>query len=163
MTTQMYIPQRSNVLENRTIQSIYSIISIDRKFDWFGSDAVEIMKAYNDLNKLFIDACSENLTYNGNQRRTEFVLHCPKNNINWRIECKQQRTPEGTIPRITNELDRVIKLHEDKLCLILEGGFRYPIVLKQIMDEILKRGLENRVWFGSLEEFEQLLRLKLAA
>jgi hypothetical protein len=163
MIAQTHIPQRSNVLEDKTIQAICSIVPIDRRFEWFSSKSVELMKSYNNLNKLFIDACSENLTYKGNQRRTEFVLHCPIANINWRIECKQQKTPEGTIARITNELDRVIKLHEDKLCLILEGGFRYPIVMKQIADEILKRGLENRVWFGSLNEFEQLLRLKLAA
>lgn len=154
---------RYNDLENRTLHMLMSKARVTELYNTHSSTSMEILKKSSNANKLFVDAHSLNLTPYGNERKTEFVIHIPIYGINWRVECKSQKRDSNMIYRVNEEFDCVAKIREDKLCLILEGAFTLPHNLKKLADEIIRRKLENRVWLGSLPQFEQMLVMQMVA
>jgi len=156
------IKPRINKLEERTKEMLLTTANIVQLYQRENFDIVEVTKKYAKANVLFEDCTSPYKTFNNNPRITEFVLFCPQWNINWRIECKSQQKVSDLITRVFYELDCVTELKENKLILVLEGAFNLPSVKNKLNDKIIEYGLQKRVWFGSLEEFEQkiLKRIK---
>jgi hypothetical protein len=156
--------ERKNEFENRTIQLIQSIVPIQACYPEGNSvDVLKIMKSTDRSNKVFLDACSPYHTPLGNNKKTEIVLHCPAYGINWRLECKSLKKYSSMVGATLYELNFIAKIHEDKYCLLLEGALTTPYVTRQICQIIREKNLRDKVWYGSLQEFEQLLRFKMSA
>lgn len=122
--------------------------------------ATEVLKDSNNKNKLFTDASSPYRTEFGNQKRTEFVYHSPDNNIDWRIECKSRKTI-NLIGEITHELNFVADIPENVYCLVLSDILIRPYILNQLIQIVVEKGLELKVWIGSKKDFKKLLKNKM--
>lgn len=121
------------------------------------SKILEDRKSRNNRHKLIMDAKSPVKTINGNEKTTEFVVHCPTLDINWRIECKSQKSYSNIICSVYDELDYVKELKEDKLCLLLKDAYDHPYVRFKLERLILEKNILNKVWFGNEYEFDELL------
>ena len=117
----------------------------------------------NNKPKLFQDAESPYLTINNNPRKTEFVIHDPKNKIYWRLECKSQKEYSNMVTRLYDELDYVRELPENKICFIIEGALTLPKVLIKFIIKVKEMKLTNKVWIGTVDEFEELIMKQISA
>lgn len=118
---------------------------------------MQAVKEYDNDNKLFIEAGSPYPTITGQQKRTEIVLQCPDYSIDWRIECKSRQT-KSLIGEIIIELSFVAKIPEKLYCLVFNDVLAHPYILNQIQQEIDLRQLNDRVWYGTAQQFETKLK-----
>jgi hypothetical protein len=125
---------------------------------------VELKRKYNDKNKIFYDVESPYLTNNNNPRKTEFVIDAPQYKIYWRVECKSQKEYSNLVCRLYDELDYITDLPEDRICFIVEGALSNPIVLKKFTDKLKTLKLRNKVWIGTVSQFEnELIKKRISA
>lgn len=154
---------RYNQFENSTNDVLFSLIKFQLEYRKGNTtDVLEERKNYlssHFLNKIFYDAESPYLTDYGNHRRTEFVIHCPKYRINWRIECKRLTKLTDLKHAVLYQVECVADLNEDMLILILDGDLLLPEFALQLAERIkLMKLSPDRIWFGSLAEFEIMLK-----
>jgi hypothetical protein len=144
-----------NQLENGAHCEVIKRIKIHQKYyDYNTVINIERRKQYNNDNKIFYEAQSPYLTDEGNNRRTEFVLHCPKFGINWRIECKKLTKLTDLKYAVLYQVECVSLLLEDKLILIMEGDLLRPAFAMQLAERIVRMNLPSeRIWYGSLDDF----------
>jgi hypothetical protein len=154
---------RPNKFEDSTQKVIELRANIELIYQSYSAKAIEMLKQFNNKNKLFTDACSPYRTPYGNQRKNEFVLHLPLYDINWRIECKGQKIYNALAGRIDLELSYVSKIYEDMYCLILDKALYAPSVIYHIAKIIEEKSIRNKVWFGSLEQFDKMLCKQIKA
>jgi hypothetical protein len=153
---------RHNKFEELIRECIKTNVHIELCFEQYNtSSIIEMRKNANNKNKLFQDACSPYRTDYGNERTTEFVLHCPKHKINWRVEGKSQKKGGNLILRAYEELEYVSKLKEDMFVLVLGGAFNTPKIYQKINDVINHLGLKGKVWYGDLQMFNSLLKKQM--
>lgn len=156
--------ERHNELEQRMFDRVQLIVPMKRIYPvTYSSDHIKrILKRNENFSTIFLDAPSPYLTINDNYKKTEGVISVPKNGIFWRIECKSQENYSDLIGRVLLELNFVAKLIEDKYCLILEKAFMLSYALKIIDATIREKNLINKVWRGSLDDFEVMLLNKMS-
>lgn len=148
-----------NPLENKVKVLVKSIIKFKLVYEQYNT-----LKIYNDrkcankLNKLFEDVESPYKTIRGNQRKTEFVIDVPEYKLLLRLECKEQKTISNLIYGMYHELECVKDLPENKICYILDGVYTDLKVHKLLTDRIKELNINDRVWIGSFNEFETMLR-----
>jgi hypothetical protein len=154
--------KRHNVLENKVKEFILSTLNIEELYCSYDSTTIENLKKYSNKNKLFEDACSPFLTPKGNERKNEFVLNCPLYKINDRIECKSQINDSELIHRIDRDLDSIIHIHEDRLCIILDGAYLLPYNLLMLANKIIEKKIPmNKIWYGSFDEYCEMICEKI--
>lgn len=147
----------SNKFENKVKDGIRNTINIDLSFESNNTlNILEIRKRSSNKNKLFYNAHRPYLTECGNYKYNEFVLHCPKYKINWRLECKSHKTL-GMIDNVLYELDMVNGCKEDLFCLILEKALLRNYSIDKIKNKIKEKNLTDKVWYGSYEDFINLI------
>lgn len=154
---------RANRLESIVEASILKYVrpqKIDRESNY---GIIKKWKLINDGPKLFYDAKSPAKTYNDNERETEFVLHYPVFNIDWRIECKDQKAnSDGMVNRIVKDIQDVKYLDENMLILVIDGILLKPSIIKAIYNWCQIFEAEGRVWVGNPKEFENMLFRKVS-
>jgi hypothetical protein len=124
---------------------------------------VKLRRSFNNKTKFFHDVDSPYLTYKNNQRNTEIVLDAPEHRLYIRIECKTQVEYSNMITRLYDELDYVNDLPEDMICFVLEGALLCPEVITKFALKIKAMKLQNRVWFGSIDDFNKFLSERISA
>ena len=156
---------RYDLFEDNVKEKITSFFNNNvQSYESGNSVNMMLMKmTYNNKTKLFHDAESPYLTYKNNPRITEFVLHSPNHKIYWRIECKTQETYSNLVSRLFDELDYISELPENKICFIVEGILCQPQILIKFVNKVKAMNLKNKVWIGSINDFDCLLKKQLSA
>lgn len=152
---------RKNEFEESVNQAIRKVINVQLTFDSESVRAIEVLKQSSNKNKLFYDACSTYLTPTGRQKQTEFVLHCPIYGIDMRIECKSRQT-YGLLGEIKSELDYVNNIPESRYCLVLTENLLTPYFLAELKQNVLEKGLTDKVWIGSKKQLKKMLKKSMS-
>ncbi|MBN1117784.1 MAG: hypothetical protein JXA77_11300 [Bacteroidales bacterium] len=152
--------KRHNDFEQQVMSVIESYGNVQLTYDKESVVSTEILKQSNDKNKLFTDAGSPYYTKIGNQKRTEFVYYSPINSVDIRVECKS-RKKSGLLGEILYELNFVLKIPEKKYCMVFSDTLIDKYFLKQLKITIKEKNLTEKVWFGSLKNFERFLKKNL--
>lgn len=152
---------RSNDFENYVMSIIKSRDNNCIVHEKLSAVAMQVIKDSNTDNSiLFTDAGSNYYNITGSQKGTEFVYHCPLNNIDIRIECKARKKP-NLLGEIIIELNHVNKMNEKLFCLVLSNELMNDYVLDLIKTTIQEKNLTHKVWFGSAGDFDVFLAKKL--
>lgn len=149
--------ERKNKFEQQVMSVIKTYGNVQLTYENESVVSTEILKHSNDKNKLFTDVGSPYCTPIGNQKRTEFVYYSPLNNVDLRVECKS-RQKSGLLGEILIELNFVSKISEKKYCLVLSDTLINEYFLKQLRTTIKEKNLSQKVWFGNLKQFTNLLK-----
>jgi len=150
---------RYNSLEQKVNEITNQVIKFKHSYDTCNTlDLVEERKHRDNSNKFFHDVKSPYKTIKGNQRTTEMVVYAPEYNLHLRLECKEQKTVSSLIYGMYFELECVKDLPEDIICYILDGVYTDLNVNKLLTDKVKALGISNRVWIGSLKEYEAMIR-----
>ncbi len=118
--------------------------------------AAKIIKQSNDKDKIIIEAAPPYCTDLGNPKHTEIVFQSPINKLDLRIECKYRVKP-SLIGEIIKELNYVADIPEKLYCLVLDDNIATKSILKLIETTVKEKNLINKVWFGSLSNFDIFL------
>jgi hypothetical protein len=150
----------SNYTENAVYKTIRKYVDIDRFY--MPTSYEQYLKQLSrgtELNKFFKNVPSPYLTPNGNNKRTEMSLQL-ESGLSMRVECKHQTSYSNLVATATFELNFVEDIPEDMYVLILEGkAFTMPYTLNILSKEILNKNLKKKVWYGTLAQFEELLKV----
>jgi len=153
---------RHNDLEQKMINTICANVQLDSHYPNVRTvEIVKIIKKNDKGNKILTDVPSPYLTYTGRNMVTEAVLCCPNYDIDWRVECKGQKKITSLVARVYEELRHVAKISEDKYCLILGGALLSTHVIKRIAEIIAENNLQDKVWYGSICDFEEKLQKQM--
>lgn len=153
---------RSNEFEQNVVDVIKKIFNVKYEYDNNNTPFILNQRVLSvNGTALFHDANSLYKTPNNNYRTTELVLYSKEHNVHIRIDAKQQKTNSNIISHtVYSELRNVNLLREDKLFLILGGAYLLPYNLYNLAAEIKFLKHEDRVWWGSIKDFEnELIRL----
>lgn len=154
-------PIITNPLEFKTAEKIKDIIYISGHPAGLEFQAMNNVKAKcvkENKTYLFYNVESSLYTPTGKHRRTELVLFAPKYDIDWRIECKYQRTNTQLEARCLQEIQDCRGITEKKFILLLGGALLNKENLTRIQENIIKFDLVDFVWYGGLDEFKIYLK-----
>jgi len=117
---------------------------------------MEIRAKYIIGNALFLDAESPLYTEKGNPKKTEFVLCI---NGYWiRIECKSQKTNSVLIESIQFQFSYIPFMPENEYWLVVNGYLATDYCMNLFEKEKQRYQLQNKVWIGTLNDFEVKLK-----
>lgn len=147
-----------NYLENQTELLINKIFKIKKVYTKLTIPVQKIkIKQNTEETILFKDSASPVLTYKGNNKETEFILSSPQHGIYHRIDCKSQETESSLMGRVIHEIVQSDKYYENKFCLILDKALLTPAFYKEVSEFIIKTNREDKVWAGSITDYEKYL------
>jgi len=123
-----------------------------------GNNLVEYIRRRNDESEyyssmIFLDVQFSAMTYNNNPKTTEFTILDRLYSIDWRIECRYLKMVGSTMDGIYKDLDNVQYMIEKKYCLIFDGAYLHEGFIKQLINCILIKNLQDKVWYGSMDDF----------
>lgn len=154
-------PIITNPLEFKTAEKIKDIIYISGYPVGLEFQSMNVVKAKcirENKTYLFHNVESSLYTPTGKHRRTELVLFAPMYNIDWRIECKYQKTNSQLDARCIQEVQDCRGITENKFILLLGGALLNKENLDRIQENVIKFDLSDFVWYGGLDDFKIYLK-----